>query len=37
MNRGMTFRMAQTPIQRYLRGEIDASFVITHHQIFFLC
>lgn len=38
INRGLTFRMAQTPVQRYLpglldriqRGEIDPSFVITH-------
>jgi threonine dehydrogenase-like Zn-dependent dehydrogenase len=38
VNRGLTFRMAQTPVQRYLpillerieRGEIDPSFVITH-------
>jgi threonine dehydrogenase-like Zn-dependent dehydrogenase len=38
MNRGITFRMAQTPVQRYLptlmrrveKGEIDPSFVITH-------
>jgi threonine dehydrogenase-like Zn-dependent dehydrogenase len=38
MNRGLTFRMAQTPVQRYLphlmqriiEGEIDPSFVITH-------
>lgn len=38
MNRGLTFRMAQTPVQRYLpgllerieKGEIDPSFVITH-------
>lgn len=38
MNRGLTFRMAQTPVQRYLPqlmqriidGEIDPSFVITH-------
>ncbi|HLH10553.1 MAG TPA: zinc-dependent alcohol dehydrogenase [Methylovirgula sp.] len=38
MNRGLTFRMAQTPIQHYLpkllelieRGDIDPSFVITH-------
>lgn len=38
MNRGVTFRMAQTPVQRYLpsllgriqRGEIDPSFVVTH-------
>jgi threonine dehydrogenase-like Zn-dependent dehydrogenase len=38
INRGITFRMAQTPVQRYLpkllgrieKGEIDPSFVITH-------
>ena len=38
MNRGVTFRMAQTPVQRYLptlmqrieKGEFDPSFVITH-------
>ena len=38
VNRGLTFRMAQTPVQKYLRpllervekGEIDPSFVITH-------
>lgn len=38
MNRGLTFRMAQTPVQHYLpllmqriqNGEIDPSFVITH-------
>lgn len=38
INRGLTFRMAQTPVQRYLpqllerieRGEIDPGFVITH-------
>lgn len=38
MNRGLTFRMAQTPVQRYLprllalieEGHIDPSFVITH-------
>jgi threonine dehydrogenase-like Zn-dependent dehydrogenase len=38
MNRGLTFKMAQTPVQKYLRplleriekGEIDPSFVITH-------
>ncbi len=37
INRGLTFRMAQTPVQRYLpqllqriaEGEIDPSFVIT--------
>jgi threonine dehydrogenase-like Zn-dependent dehydrogenase len=38
INRGLTFRMAQTPVQHYLpkllarieTGEIDPSFVITH-------
>lgn len=38
INRGLTFRMAQTPVQRYLptllkrieQGDIDPSFVITH-------
>jgi threonine dehydrogenase-like Zn-dependent dehydrogenase len=38
INRGLTFKMAQTPVQRYLpllmeriqKGEIDPSFVITH-------
>ncbi len=38
INRGLTFRMAQTPVQRYAqpllerieKGEIDPSFVITH-------
>ena len=38
INRGLTFRMAQTPAQKYLapllerieKGEIDPSFVITH-------
>ncbi|MCJ8139972.1 zinc-dependent alcohol dehydrogenase [Falsirhodobacter halotolerans] len=38
INRGITFRMAQTPVQRYLpkllglieEGKIDPSFVITH-------
>ena len=38
INRGLTFRMAQTPVQHYLpqlldriqQGEIDPSFVITH-------
>lgn len=38
INRGLTFRMAQTPVQRYLpdllrrieEGQIDPSFVITH-------
>ena len=39
INRGLTFRMAQTPVQRYMpklldhivNGDIDPSFVITHH------
>ncbi|MBV8703649.1 MAG: glutathione-dependent formaldehyde dehydrogenase [Acetobacteraceae bacterium] len=38
MNRGLTFRMAQTPVPKYMgqllervqKGEIDPSFVITH-------
>ena len=38
INRGLTLRMAQTPVQHYLpmllerieRGDIDPSFVITH-------
>jgi threonine dehydrogenase-like Zn-dependent dehydrogenase len=38
INRGLTFRMAQTPVQHYLpqllgrieKGEIDPTFVITH-------
>jgi threonine dehydrogenase-like Zn-dependent dehydrogenase len=38
INRGLTFRMAQTPVQGYQemllqrieKGEIDPSFVITH-------
>jgi threonine dehydrogenase-like Zn-dependent dehydrogenase len=38
VNKGLTMRMGQTPVQRYLRpllgkieaGEIDPSFVITH-------
>ena len=38
INRGLTFRMAQTPVQHYMpkllerieNGEIDPSFVITH-------
>jgi len=38
INRGLTFRMGQTPVQHYLptllerieKGEIDPSFVITH-------
>jgi threonine dehydrogenase-like Zn-dependent dehydrogenase len=37
-NKGLTFRMGQTPVQRYfapladriLRGDIDPSFVVTH-------
>ena len=37
INRGLTFRMAQTPVQHYLptlldriiNGEIDPSFVVT--------
>jgi threonine dehydrogenase-like Zn-dependent dehydrogenase len=37
INRGLTFRMAQTPVQRYMpllldrivNGEIDPSFVVT--------
>jgi threonine dehydrogenase-like Zn-dependent dehydrogenase len=39
INRGLTFRMAQTPVQHYLpklmqqieQGDIDPSFVITHN------
>jgi threonine dehydrogenase-like Zn-dependent dehydrogenase len=39
INRGLTFRMAQTPVQHYLprlmarieAGDLDPSFVITHH------
>lgn len=39
INRGLTFRMAQTPVQHYLpklmqrivNGEIDPSFVVTDH------
>lgn len=39
INRGLTFRMAQTPVQHYLpklldmveTGQIDPAFVITHH------
>jgi threonine dehydrogenase-like Zn-dependent dehydrogenase len=39
INRGLTFRMAQTPVQHYLQkllkliqdGKIDPSVVITHH------
>lgn len=39
INRGLTLRMAQTPVQRYLpklmelieSGKFDPSFVITHH------
>src|ERR1043166_2764385 len=38
LNRGLTFRMGQTPVQHYLpnllerieKGEIDPSFVVTH-------
>jgi threonine dehydrogenase-like Zn-dependent dehydrogenase len=38
INRGLCFRMAQTPVQHYLpslldrivKGEIDPSFVVTH-------
>ncbi|MFC4167694.1 zinc-dependent alcohol dehydrogenase [Teichococcus aestuarii] len=38
INRGLTFRMAQTPVQHYMpkllerieKGEIDPSFIITH-------
>jgi threonine dehydrogenase-like Zn-dependent dehydrogenase len=38
INRGLTFKMAQTPVQHYLpelmkrieQGEIDPSFIITH-------
>ena len=38
INRGLTFKMAQTPVQKYLKplleriekGDIDPSFVITH-------
>jgi threonine dehydrogenase-like Zn-dependent dehydrogenase len=38
INRGLTFKMAQTPVQRYLpmlleriqNGDIDPSFVVTH-------
>jgi threonine dehydrogenase-like Zn-dependent dehydrogenase len=38
INRGLTFRMAQTPVQAYMKkllkhiedGDIDPSFVITH-------
>ncbi len=39
MNRGLTFRMGQTHVQKYLKvllekimdGEIDPSQIITHH------
>jgi threonine dehydrogenase-like Zn-dependent dehydrogenase len=39
INRGLTFRMAQTPVQHYMplllerieKGEIDPSFIITHN------
>ena len=38
INRGLTFKMSQTPVQKYLpgllerieKGEIDPSFVVTH-------
>jgi threonine dehydrogenase-like Zn-dependent dehydrogenase len=38
INRGLTFKMAQTPVQHYMpklmerieKGEIDPAFVITH-------
>lgn len=38
INRGLTFRMAQTPVQHYMpllleriaNSEIDPSFVVTH-------
>jgi threonine dehydrogenase-like Zn-dependent dehydrogenase len=38
INRGLTYRMAQTPVQRYMpkllglieQDKIDPSFVITH-------
>jgi threonine dehydrogenase-like Zn-dependent dehydrogenase len=41
INRGLTFRMAQTPVQHYLpkllerieKGEIDPSFVIAHRAM----
>jgi threonine dehydrogenase-like Zn-dependent dehydrogenase len=41
VNRGLTFRMAQTPVQRYLpklleliqHQKIDPSFVITHRAL----
>ena len=41
INRGLTFRMAQTPVQHYLpmlleqieKGEIDPSFVVTHRAM----
>jgi threonine dehydrogenase-like Zn-dependent dehydrogenase len=40
MNRGLTLRTAQCHVQRYMkpllgrieRGEIDPSFVVTHHM-----
>ncbi len=40
MNKGLTFKMGQTHVQRYLRpllarieaGEIDPSFVVTHRE-----
>jgi threonine dehydrogenase-like Zn-dependent dehydrogenase len=39
INRGLTFRMAQTPVQHYMPklmkliedGRIDPSFIVTHH------
>ena len=39
MNRGVTIKTAQTPVQKYMpnllerveQGDIDPSFVITHH------
>jgi threonine dehydrogenase-like Zn-dependent dehydrogenase len=39
MNRGITFKMGQTPVQKYstrllqkiINGEIDPSLIITHH------
>lgn len=39
MNRGLTLRMAQTPVQRYMRkllgrienGDIDPGFIVSHH------
>jgi threonine dehydrogenase-like Zn-dependent dehydrogenase len=40
MNRALTIRSGQTHVQRYLRplleriqrGELDATFIITHHM-----